>query len=246
MKGQARKAKANKDGSKNNMLQIVNIPSSAFDNNNSLCDHGQETLSDVCAEFITTFFRSYLETVLVMKTLVSSVNNALLEACTKHPEVIANENYLDMVKTSIVSNGTSYLLQQSLGPSHLPLACAVALMFIDSYSPTSSFPSGTIDYRNANTYLRNFDILNGCRRSLVKYYVNQTPCKCLDEMYAKERSTTPKMAACPCCKETKERKSMFICTGCERMQYCSKSCQLEHVSIHKDVCKRIQAGIFDI
>lgn len=122
--------------------------------------------------------------------------------------------------------------------------CAAALMAIDSYSPLSDVPLCRLDERDAKVLMRNMDIMNGCYHSLVKFYVNRIPCNCLDDLYAKIRSTTPKMGVCPNCKHTNERNSMFTCTGCERVQYCSKTCQLEHVPLHKENCKIWQSGKF--
>jgi len=113
-------------------------------------------------------------------------------------------------------------------------------MIIDSYVPSSPIPSGDLDDRDAKVWLRNLDILGGCQRSLVKHFVNSSSCNCLDEIYSQMKSTTPKMGHCFRCKQTKERSELFICTGCERMQYCSKACQLAHVPNHKDLCKQWQ------
>ena len=159
-----------------------------------------------------------------------------------------NETYRDLAKKCIVSNGVEYLLgvEGSDNSLSMSLGCAAALMIIDSYAPSTrvemgSIPTypGTIDKRDAQAWLRNMDILNGCTRSLVKFFVNQTPCNCLDGVYAHFKSK-PKVGGCPNCRQTKERKSMFICTGCERVQYCSKACQLASVSKHKKFCKMWQ------
>jgi len=149
------------------------------------------------------------------------------------------------VKKNLVSNVVSYLLGESKGPRNVPLACAVTLMLIDSYDPSSPVSAGTFDARDAKNHLRNMDIISGCTRSLVKYFVKQTPCNCLDELYAEIKSTTPKMGKCWGCKQKKERSELFICTGCERMQYCSKACQIARVPEHKHDCKRVQVGYFN-
>ena len=115
-------------------------------------------------------------------------------------------------------------------------------MMIDSYAPSSPIPCGSFDEKDAKEWMTNMDVSNGCQRSLVKYFMKQIPCKCLDNLYAKVKSTTPKMAVCPGCQQKKPRKSMFICTACERVQYCSKECQMAHVPRHKENCKRVQAG----
>ena len=127
------------------------------------------------------------------------------------------------------------------GSHDIPLGFTVVLMLIDSYAPSSPVPQG-FDQRDAKIWLSNLDILNGCYRSLVKYYMNQTPCSCLDDLYSQLQATMPKMGACTNCKQTKERTNLFICTGCERITYCSKLCQVAHVSIHKEYCKTSRAS----
>jgi len=116
---------------------------------------------------------------------------------------------------------------------------------IDSYNPLSPIPYGNFDQRDAKKMVRSMDILNGCQRSLVKFFVDQIPCKCLDELYTQVKSTTPKIGSCRNCRQIKLRSSLYICTGCERIQYCSRACQLADVSQHKDSCKAWQTGNFN-
>ena len=123
---------------------------------------------------------------------------------------------------------------------HSSTACAATLMFIDSYDPSSPVSAGTLDSRDAKVWLKQGDILNGCKRSLVKYFVSLTPCSCLDELYSQVRSTTPKVSDCMGCRKRTERSKVYICTGCERAMYCSKACQIAHVPRHKRGCKRHQ------
>lgn len=146
-------AKANKNAVKNE-IHLLNAA-------NDRCIHGQELLPDVCIPFITYFFHSYLESIPITQSLVCSVNKALLEACTKYPEAVTNKDHLDVLKKSIVSNGVSYLLGQSYSPSNsnMPVACAVALMMTDFHVPSSPLTPGNFVHRDANTFLRNSDII---------------------------------------------------------------------------------------
>lgn len=152
-----------------------------------------------------------------------------------------NETYRQVLKKNFVSNGASSLLQLSKNPnSTVSLGFAFASMVIDSYNPSISTTFRSIDKHDAKIYLTKIDMLNGCERSLVKYFANQIPCKCLDEIHSQMKSAIPKIGSCISCKQRKERTSMFICTGCERIQYCSKACQIAHVPKHKDFCKMWQ------
>ena len=142
---------------------------------------------------------------------------------SQFPDALTNDVYRENVKKNIICNAVDDLL--GVSPNnvpHLPVACTAALMRIDSYGPSTPIPPGNVDQRDAKLLMTNLDILHGCRRSLVKYFAKQIPCKCLDEMYAQVRSTTPKIGMCAYdkCGQIKARTSLFICTGCERIVYC--------------------------
>ena len=249
MKGQARKAKA-AAAAKATTSMVNNNVRFTIDNgklisapNNSVCHHGSETnkIPDVCAYFINTFFKCFIsikpKSLTTMSDMMNAVATTLETTYNKFPEALNNEDYRGIVKKNLVSNGVTYLLGEHSGPSNMSLACVNTLMLIDSYDPSSPVPAGTFDARDAKNHLRNSDIISGCTRSLVKYFVNQIPCNCLDEVYSQVKSTTPKIGKCQKCKETKARSSLYICTGCERIQYCSKACQMADVSRHKEHCK---------
>jgi len=246
IKGQTRKAKAKAAAA---AASTNTATVSTLDTNNSICNHGGDAhnIPTLCRQFVATFFACLLSLgkglTYTNNSLVNTVITALSSTYNNFPETLHNENYRDTVKKNLVSNGAYYLLEENeenSSPSRLPLAFAMAVMLIDSYDPSSPVPAGTFDTRDAKNYLRNSDILNGCKRSLVKYFVNKTPCKCLDELYSQVRSTKSKMSSCFNCGQKKQRSNMFICTGCERGMYCSKACQIAHVPEHKDDCKKWQ------
>jgi len=225
IKGQARKAKAK-----------AAIP----------CNHGQlQSTPALCKHFWSTFVQSY-STIgkEEQMTIVRGAFLAVKDAYNKYPEAVNNETYLQATKKVIIHEITVFLLRNENISFDLALGFTAALMVIDSYNPSSFVPAGLMDERDASKWLTNVDILNGCKRSLFKFIVNQIPCKCLDELYAQIKSTRPKIATCQECRQKKERTSMFICTGCERVQFCSKACQIAHVPNHKENCKIWQSGRF--
>ena len=247
IKGQARKAKAKAAATavNNNELTFFTTP------NNSICNHGDCTddNTDVCGHFIKTFFTFLLSPDTGLKSnepMMKTVQAALSTTYNKFPEAVNKEDYRHIVKRNIICNGTSYLLGTNPGSpasnSTMSLTCAIALMHIDSYSPSFPVASGFLDQRDPKQMMRNIDILNGCQRSLVKFFVNQIPCKCLDKLYFQIRSITPKMGKCWGCRQMKERSTLFVCTGCERTPYCSKACQIAHAPNHKYACKVWQSG----
>ena len=262
IKGQARRARAKASAAtsvvnNNNNAQHEacsftiedNGTLSSTPNNSMICSHGHQLneIPHVVGQFINTFFTSFYT--VVQETTFSTDADMILTlvrslAATYNifPEALNKVGNRSIVKKNIVSNGVSYLLKESAGPSYMPLACAVTLMLIDTYDPSSPVRAGVFDEGDAKAWLKREDIINGCQRSLIKYFVKCAPCKCLDDLYSQIKSGTPKMSKCVGCRQTKDRNSMFICTRCERVTYCSKLCQIAHVPHHKDMCKRWQSG----
>jgi len=241
IKGQARKA--NKAAAANNTSGDTSLQSLA----NTCCEHGLiKTNNKHISDFINTFFKIILNNISGLNNNLSlsakSTADALSGAYNKFPEAINNESNREIIKNNFISTGVSFLLGM-LGPDNSAImahTCAAAVMIIDSYVPSSPAPLGRLDHRDAKIWMRNVDIMGGCQRSLVKYFVTRSTCNCLDELYAQIKSIMPKMGKCLGCNQMKERTGLFICTGCERIQYCSKACQIANVPKHKDMCKQWQ------
>ena len=154
---------------------------------------------------MTLFFKS-----LVVDLNFHRINNALKAAYDKFPEAVNNDCYREILKKSLISNGVSSLLRKNWVDS---FGCAAAAMCVDSYAPTNPILLGEFDQRDAKNYLTNVDIMIGCRRSLVKYFVKEIPCNCLDDIYSRIKENRPKMGMCLGCTQEKERASLFVCTG---------------------------------
>ena len=252
LKGQARKAKAKSNATLviinsvgQNKLNVIDDRGRigiVTPRNSTFCNHGglPYDMPTVCVQFITAFYKSIIQLSYTGEANVAIRGlDALQIAFEKFPEAVTNENYRWIMKKNMISNGVASLL----GPSwYMALSCAAAIMVIDSYDPSSPISPGNIDERHAKHYLTCMDIICGCHHSMVKYFVKQIPCKCLDELYSQDKANCPKISACTNCKMREERRNMFVCTGCERTIYCSKACQLEDVPTHKESCKAWQNG----
>ena len=202
--------------------------------------------------FVVSFFNSFLSECSGDYNIVAinAATRALKNTHNKFPEAMNNKNNRDSMKNTIIATGVERLVENFFSnefhdTSLFTVGCAVALMLFDSYDPSSPIPTGTFDDRDAKDYLTNIDVMNGCQRSLVKFFMKRVPCNCLDEMYAQLKITTPKMGDCINCHKRIERSKQHICTGCKRVMYCSKACQLAHVPSHKDECKRWQNGDYN-
>jgi len=251
-KGQARKARAKAAASAitgtptiARVMTIDGGSGNVIENSHFVtpqCHHiSQYQVIDICEKFITEFFQTYVSNISKQWNAVLATRVALDIALNK--SMIANNKmHMSMAKKTLISNGVNALLGCGIKNTAIAQGCATALMIIDSYAPSSPIPHGNFDQRDAKTTMRNMDILNGCKRSLIKFYVNQIPCKCLDELYTQIKSTKPKIGSCKNCHKMKPRSSLYICTGCERVQYCSKACQISDVPTHKKFCRKLQSG----
>ena len=159
IKGQARKAKANAAAADSIIVRAPHPPT-----NCTTCDHGQEFLPDVCNIFMTSFFNLFVSN-MNLKGVVMALNDAY----NKSPEAVNNDKYREICKKSFICNGTLSLLRTTWANSY---GCAAAVMIIDSYVPSLPMSPGVIDQRDAKELMTNLDIIGGCRRSLVKYFVS--------------------------------------------------------------------------
>lgn len=89
--------------------------------------------------------------------------------------------------------------------------------------------------------MKNQDIVQGCERSLTRFFSKRASCSCLDEKYAAMKSQ-PKTCICMNCAQMKERRSMMYCTGCSSTQYCSRKCQVAHFPHHKEFLQEAEHG----
>ena len=262
MKGQARKAKAKASASANYSsmpeLLICGVSRNILLEDSGLekegCSHGDVKLPNfpsACSGFLTEYYQSFFTFLDKSQGTVTSADNALRVAHGKFPEAINKKNFREIIRKNIIGNGADFLLRDK-DHSNISMAFATSIMVIDSYDPSEHISPGTfenrpvlglgIDDREATAYLSNMDVVCGCKRSLVKFFFKRIPCNCVDELYSKLRSTTPKMGKCFCCRQMKERTNLYICTGCERVIYCSKACQIAKVPDHKYMCKLWQRG----
>ena len=81
------------------------------------------------------------------------------------------------------------------------------------------------------------DLFQGCEYDVIKFFAKRIPCNCLKEMYTRSKSE-PKLMRCCHCKETKERKHLYLCGGCRCVHYCSVECQKADYSVHCSWCKK--------
>jgi hypothetical protein len=89
---------------------------------------------------------------------------------------------------------------------------------------------------------RVYELYEGDMNTLVTFLRKRIPCKCLDNKYKDVKSMVTKMGICcnvECSLPDRKapQKSMFWCTGCRQVCYCSPECQQTNWSEHKEDCK---------
>ena len=216
MKGQVRKAKTKAAAANNtaNNSEPVQLLTNGLTLTNN-CTHNNDsmnTLPDVVKGFVLSFVNSFLDIPGGdNEAVISAAINEMRKAKKTFPEALSNEKNRERTKKAIIATGVEDFFRNT--GSSLSFGCAVAVISIDDMA----------DERDANAkdYLANFDVMNGCYRSLVKFFMKRAPCKCLDGMYSKLKLLTPKMSDCVGCNQRKKRTELYICTGCERVVYCS-------------------------
>lgn len=82
--------------------------------------------------------------------------------------------------------------------------------------------------------LRNIE--DGLVYDSAKFFHKRIPCQCLKKMYLREKSK-PRRGFCSFCRSEKERRQLYLCSGCLYHHYCNIECQTAAWSKHKSNCK---------
>ena len=80
------------------------------------------------------------------------------------------------------------------------------------------------------------DLFGGGSRETVSFFAKRLGCPCLKEMYNVVKGDK-KTAMCIRCSQTKERKTLMLCSGCKIAQYCCAKCQKDDWPRHKNDCR---------
>jgi len=230
-KGKARKAKARES----NCNLILH--------NDSVCRHGCEVISkdDACYKFVEQFeveMKAIYDYDLrddIFKAEIVNETIELLKA-RKEYEMIwdSNEDTRQKLQSLFIHLGTNLLLRDDKQRS-INLASVAAAFYI-------AFSHHKLDYWEAmdssssehRVSLRNLE--DGLVYDCAKFLSKRIPCQCLEKIYLRERPK-PKLSDCSYCKEVKDRRELYLCSGCLYYHYCNIQCQAGHWSGHKSACK---------
>lgn len=151
------------------------------------------------------------------------VVQAIDQTYKKCPDVWNSKENKETAKSHLLSNGSYLLLNKDdLGKAALDIAgaLAVAIHTLERFDPSEDL--GTWSVGSEKERLNIVDVLEGCERSLLKFYSTRLPCSCLDSLYAKAKSSQAKTGLCFHCKKRKDRSELLVCSKCRNQQYCSK------------------------
>ena len=143
-------------------------------------------------------------------------------------QVFENELYREIARTHLISNGAEWLLQAKRDNTmntekDVAGAVAVAIHSLETYDPKAELGTWTVG--TEKELLNIIDVLEGCERSILKFYTKRISCSCLDDLYTNAK-TKSKTGLCFHCKQRFERSKLLVCASCKNQQFCSRKCQV--------------------
>ena len=235
-------------------------------NNLSLkkCNHGRPTLADegACKLFMMEFERSLVLSDDVMtnfRSLFANVGEAF-QSAADHSCILSNHNDMEKARACLLALGADFLLkavhithvgtlEQAAMVTEQASAVAVAIVLCENSSDTRQLLETNLDVvpdqvRVANPAVMQKigDLFGGNLRETVSFFAKRLDCSCLKDLY-KQVKGGKKTAFCCHCHQTKERKSLMLCSECKIAQYCSAKCQKENWPKHKNHCKAFCDGM---
>ena len=238
-KGQARKAKAAEKLAKPISLVTWNG-----------CRHGGPPslpCGRLCVRFVHAYWnvRGDDDTFFGLQCAYASLDTfyALQCACEQYPGALTDDANRKIIIDYFLARGAEMMVATDKHPHWKTNACAsAAAVLVLEHFGCCQHKDLCDDiwndlFHTDEPCMKNQDIVQGCERSLTRFFSKRASCSCLDEKYAAMKSQ-PKTCICMNCAQMKERRSMMYCTGCSSTQYCSRECQVAHFPHHKEFCKR--------
>ena len=88
---------------------------------------------------------------------------------------------------------------------------AVAIYLLEHHEPGKRLTRCLFPPHRTDSFMKLLDAVNGCDRSLLKFYKTRVPCNCLGEVYELYRRKS-KTGICQGCGIRKKRRDLLICT----------------------------------
>lgn len=153
----------------------------------------------------------------------------------KYPGVWNDSTKVGRILSNFLAKGTKHIIDE--GCCDNARACASVAVYFEQYMAILFHTKTQLKNVAKIIEMRHCD-----EHTLVSYFRNRVPCKCLDKKYKEVKSIT-KMGMCfnPECTLPNgkvERKGMLHCIRCRQENYCSRECQVARWPAHKEACKR--------
>eukprot|EP00577_Skeletonema_sp_RCC1716_P017046 CAMPEP_0113393622 /NCGR_PEP_ID=MMETSP0013_2-20120614/12007_1 /TAXON_ID=2843 ORGANISM="Skeletonema costatum, Strain 1716" /NCGR_SAMPLE_ID=MMETSP0013_2 /ASSEMBLY_ACC=CAM_ASM_000158 /LENGTH=282 /DNA_ID=CAMNT_0000277275 /DNA_START=27 /DNA_END=875 /DNA_ORIENTATION=- /assembly_acc=CAM_ASM_000158 len=202
----------------------------------SPCKHGFDPFpeGENCDRFVSLF----------LETFNAGIGNkdgkkidTMLEAVDavdkKYPEVLYDSSKMKHILSYFLSGGTDHILNGRDGAARTTVA--VIIMF-------EEFIAFSVLKTKAVLHLQKLkEIFIADDHTLVSFFRKRITCSCLDKKH-KEVKSIKKMGycnneKCPLPGGKVERSKMLYCTRCSVEYYCSRDCQKDAWSEHREFCK---------
>ena len=108
-----------------------------------------------------------------------------------------------------VALGVAYLTERQEEPNSRSIAAMHAMAVYNL-----GCPDGSVNEIIANAR----DLAEGGERTIVKYFAQRITCECLKERFAASKEQ-PKLGQCSCCRLSKDRSQLLLCSNCNFAQY---------------------------
>jgi len=198
------------------------------------CTHGYNP-SMFQKEFSEDYFKIYFEEFYAstrrgdfgLHNKLDRLTDGFRAARAKYAKELNRDANLESIKSYSLAEGTKFILDGNCDDARLCAALAFYMkVLLTDFTACNAEKLLELSYADEHT--------------LVKFFKKQIPCTCLDEKY-KEVKISPKMGICsnrqcPLPGRSEVRSSMLCCTGCRKVNYCSRECQEVDWPHHKNVC----------
>ena len=201
------------------------------------CGHGYNPSSPYedhfCQDFMDHFMTCFIN---------FSEGDTISEAFHSVAAKISNSPNIECIKSCFFADGTKLILDGNYDDARLHATLAKCFVMVRGrISSLHHSPAVAADV------VKMMELLDADERTLVQFFQKQIPCSCLDEKYKEVKAIT-KMGICinedcPLPDRRAIRSKMLCCTRCNIAHYCSRKCQKDNWSRHKNWCGESDAEI---